>query len=156
MQEHWIAKLEPALRQIASRSSGTAGCSDGELAAFQRDRRLELPEAYLHYLRAVGVNPGEFMRGSDLKFEELDALQSEAPLLLEEENGPSLPENAFVFIAHQGYQFLFFRLDEGADPPIYHYLEGESDFKVVAPSFSDWLVGAVRDEFSDAGGSSNH
>lgn len=156
MNKPWSVKLEWALREIALHCSATAGCSDAELAAFQRERRIELPEAYLHYLRAVGANPGEFLRGSDLAFEQLDELQTGARLLLEDDDGPSLPEDAFVFCSHQGYQFLFFRLSEGPDPPIYHYLEMEPGFKLVEPLFSDWLVRTVHDEFSDVGGSTQH
>jgi hypothetical protein len=154
MARAWKPKVEWALRQIEAHSRVTQGCSDAALVAFQRHHGLELPEAYLRFLVVVGMNSGEFLQGSDLRFEQLHSLQSEAQELLNDDDGPTLPENAFVFCSHQGYQFLFFRVGQGPDPQVHHYLEGDREFKTVAPTFSDWLVQAVRDEFPDvpAGG----
>ncbi len=52
-----------------------------------------------------------------------------------------MPEDAFVFFMHQGYQFMFFRLSEGDDPPVYYYGEGEGQdtFRVLQPSYSAFL-----------------
>ena len=67
--------------------------------------------------------------------------------LLEGDEGPPLPEAAFVFCSHQGYQFLFFEAGKGPDPEINYYLECEGSFQVVSPAFSDWLIQTVRNEF---------
>jgi hypothetical protein len=149
MVKAWQPKIEWALRQIEAHSRLTQGCSEAELEVFQRLQGLELPDAYLLFLGAAGVNPGEFLQGSDLRFEQLERLQFGAQDLLDDNGGRMLPKNAFVFCSHQGYQFLFFQLDDGPDPQIHYYLEGEGEFKSVAPAFSDWLVQAVHDEFPD-------
>lgn len=101
-----------ALRHIRSRTAIEA-CSGAELERFQQDRNLELPAAYVRFLEALGSSSGQFLQGSDFLFEQLDGLQSGAQALLEEDEGPALPEDTFVFCSHQGYQFLFFNLGEG-------------------------------------------
>ncbi len=149
MTNDWRTRIEWAVGQIRDHSSIISGCSEADLADFQRKRSLELPEAYRHFLGAAGANCGRFLQGSDLRFEDLDSLQSSAQSLLGDDGGPGLPENAFVFCSHQGYQFLFFQLGGGPDPEVRYYLEGEGEFKLVAPGFSDWLVRTVQDEFPD-------
>jgi hypothetical protein len=142
------SKIEWALAQIRSRTV-VKGCSEAELAKFQLERELRLPGTYLQFLGALGSNSGEFLKGSDFLMDQLDRLQSGAQALLDDDEGPTLPEHSFVFCSHQGYQFLFFNLGEGPDPRIHYYLEGEHRFQVVAPTFSDWLVQTTRDEFPD-------
>ena len=150
MADKLDSKIDWALAQIRSRTA-IEGCSDAEVATFQQERALKLPRAYLRFLGALGVNSGEFLQGSDFLFEQLDRLQSGAQALLDDDQGPRLPERAFVFCSHQGYQFLFFDLGEGPDPTVHYYMGGDRRFKVVAPAFSDWLVQTVRDEFPDVG-----
>jgi len=63
--------------------------------------------------------------------------------LLEENQFPqTLPKDAFVFLMHQGYQFSFFRLSEGENPPIYFYCEGETkeSFVKTHRQFTDFLA----------------
>jgi len=149
MASPWKPRVDWALQQIEAHSRITQGVPEDELAAFQRHQGLQLPDAYLHFLRAAGMNPGEFLQGSDLRFEQLERLQSGAEALLDDGAGPTLPGRCFVFCGHQGYQFLFFRLDDGPDPQIHYYLQGEGKFKTVTPTFSDWLVQSVHEEFPD-------
>lgn len=149
MANDWEAKMDWALQRIRERSSVSAGCDEAVLEEYQRRRALNLPAAYVRFLRAVGMNAGEFLAGSDFLFTQLDELQSGAHDLLEDDGGPPIAKNAFVFCGHQGYQFLFFHLGEGLDPEIHYYMEGEGSFKVVSPAFSEWLVNTVHDEFPD-------
>jgi hypothetical protein len=147
MTTDWTVKVEAALARIREESPTTTGCSEDTLATFERQHQLALPAAYRCFLASAGMNPGDFLDGSDLRFDELAGLQSSARSLLEENGAPPLPSNAFVFCEHQGYQFLFFHLGESEDPTVHYYLELSGEFKVVASTFSDWLVGAVNDEF---------
>ena len=58
------------------------------------------------------------------------------------ENGRpfELPPGAFVFLMHQGYQFMYFVCDGATDdPPVYYYLEGQPAVERKAERFSDWL-----------------
>jgi hypothetical protein len=149
-ESDWIAKVDQAVQQIREHSPDVEGCSAEDLARFQQDQKVELPLAYARFLAGVGRNMGEFLVGSDLWFRELPSQLETARALLEDDAGPELPPDAFVFCSHQGYQFLFFYLGEGPDPAVHYYLEGTARFDVVAPSFSSWLAGAVIDEFSGA------
>jgi len=63
--------------------------------------------------------------------------------LLQNNNFPlPLPDDAFVFFMHQGYQFSFIRLSEGSDPPTYSYLEGQEEqyFVKTHDKLTDFLV----------------
>lgn len=150
MANLWEAVVDEATATIRSRSRRPViGCSDLELREFQAGHVVELPPSYLRYLGAAGKDCGDFLFGSDLHFDALDAVRISAQALLADDAGPTLPDDAFVFFSHQGYQFSYFRLAGGPDPEVYYYLEREGAFRVIAPSFSAWLVRAVADEFRD-------
>lgn len=61
------------------------------------------------------------------------------------ESGVSIPDTAFVFAMHQGCAFVFFRLGEGDDPPVYLFEEVEQ-IKALEMSFSAWFSRAADDE----------
>ena len=74
----------------------------------------------------------------------LDGLMHEAKsLLAEDEAGVTLGENAFVFLMHQGYEFLYFYLSEGDDRPVYQYVEGIGMPMLAWKSFSDFLKDTI-------------
>ena len=60
-----------------------------------------------------------------------------------QENGLTLPDNAYVFNMHQGYVFNFFILTEGDDPPIYNYCEGKSITQTFS-TFTEFLVAELK------------
>jgi hypothetical protein len=143
-------RVDEAVVRISKRTERpVVGCGEQELQQFQANHGIKLPAAYLEYLGRVGKDPGSFLVGSDLRFGALDTLQTSAQALLNDDKGPSLPPEAFVFCCHQGYQFLFFLLDGHPDPEVQYYLEGERAFRLVASSFSSWLLEAAIDEFPD-------
>src|SRR5262249_2807446 len=106
-------------------------------------------EAYLRYLRAAGNEAGTFLLGSDPKVGGLGTLKASAQAPPGGGKGPRPPGGAVRFCCPPGNPFLFFRLNTLADPLVECYLEGERDFRVVAPSFSSWLLQAAMDEFPD-------
>jgi hypothetical protein len=65
--------------------------------------------------------------------------------LLEESGEPfSLPDNAIVFLMHQGYQFFFFHADGiNDDPPVYYYFENLASVERPYERFSDWVAAIV-------------
>lgn len=144
----WRDSLEASFRRIRAESKEPAsGVPASELKAFEERGQYALPRAYRWYLLNVGLDPGDFLVGSDLAYLHLASLQESARALVAESNAAALPHAAFVFCEHQGYQLLFFRMDEGDDPPVYHYLEGDPSFVRVRESFSNWLADAVVDEY---------
>ncbi len=101
------------------------GCTRNEVILLEQQLGISLPTAYHEFLLSMGHSAGKFLQGSDCFFQHLLSLQEWAFELLNENNFPKkLPEDAFVFYMHQGYQFSFFRLSEGDDPPTYSYCEG--------------------------------
>ena len=57
----------------------------------------------------------------------------------ENEEGVELSKEDFVFSMHQGYEFTYFKLSEGDDPPVYQYVEGNGSPVLTWNSFSDFL-----------------
>ena len=46
---------------------------------------------------------------------------------------------------HQGYEFLYFPIDQGDDPPVFYYLEGENLPTKKWESFSAFLIKSLQD-----------
>lgn len=49
-----------------------------------------------------------------------------------------LPQGSLVFLAGD-YSFYYFETDQGDDPPVYLFEEGDTTHRDMMPSFSDWL-----------------
>ena len=101
-----------------------------------------LPNCYIKFIKRAG-NGMQMFRGSDYSFEYISTLKKWAIELLEEnEFVKKLSENDFVFMMHQGYVFYFFNLEEGDDPPVYYYGEGENmdNFFKISDTFSGFLI----------------
>ncbi len=143
----WQERVEKATATIRqSSTTPVEGCSIEEVLQFQQDLGFQIPAAYTHYLLAVGKDCGDFLTGSDRLFTELDSIHQSALALLSDDCGPTLPDGAFVFCSHQGYQFLFLRAGTD-DPPVEYYLEGGVGFRIVSTSFSEWLRDSVATEY---------
>ncbi len=107
-------------------------CTEEEVSSIEQKLGIFLPDAYKEFLLWMGHGSGRLMQGSDCFFKHLPALQEWAIELLQENHFPELlPNDAFVFFMHQGYQFSFLRTSEGADPPIYYYCEGEDQTSFI-------------------------
>jgi hypothetical protein len=66
--------------------------------------------------------------------------------LLLENHQPPLPNKAFVFFMHQGYQFMYFIADSSSDdPPVFYYLEGEPTTVQHYERLSDLMAVVARD-----------
>jgi len=89
----------------------------------------------------MGKGAGKFMMDSSAFYNEIFDLREGGTELLSDDNFKSLPDNTFVFWMHQGYQFAFFYLDQGGNPPVNYYLEEEhyEDFERTEQSLTDFL-----------------
>ncbi len=122
------------------------GCTSEEIINLEKFFKVKLPSTYVEFLHKLGKNAGSFLVGSDFLYDKLYKLTEYANnLLIENKSSLKLPEAAFVFISHQGYQFMFFNCNEASNA-IYYYLEGEQAFEKVYNSFDDWLAETVQDE----------
>jgi hypothetical protein len=123
------------------------GCTYHEIIELEKKLGFSLPEAYKEFLLWMGKNAGRVLQGSDCFFAHLPDLKEWAVELLEENHfSYTLPEDAFVFFMHQGYQFSFFRLSEGDDPPTYSYCEGtnQKSFTRSHNKFSEFMATEIE------------
>lgn len=125
------------------------GCSTSEIEKLEAASQVVLPGAYKEFLCAIGKSAGEFLIGEDVFYSDILNLRGYADeLLAESQAGFVLPKSAFVFLMHQGYQFLFFDTASGEDPAVFHYMEKEAQPKEVFTNFSKWLNAILDDEIA--------
>lgn len=105
--------------------------------------KYKLPLEYTKFLKLMGNGTlNGFLRGESCFIDELPSLKKWSVELLEENNFEGqLNEFDFVFWMSQGYQFAFFKLDEGDNPPIYYFREGANleKFIKITDSFTEFL-----------------
>ena len=113
-----------------------------DISAIEQKFKIALPEAYKQFLRLMGKGAGLYMQGSSVFYDELFSLRQGAEELVIENNLSPIPENAFVFWMHQGYQAAYFKLNEGENPPVYYFSEGQnsSGFELKEKSLSDFFA----------------
>lgn len=122
-------------------------CTPDEVAEIEKLYSVTLPEAYKQFLLKMGHGAGSFMEGTDLFYPYLPKLREYAENLLDRWDNPfALSKTDFVFLDHQGNQFMYFDTAAGNDPPIYHYKEAQYKSEQVSPSFSDWLQCRAKEE----------
>jgi hypothetical protein len=122
-------------------------CTEQDIETLQKQLNCTLPLAYKEFLLWMGRGAGQFMTGSLFFYDDLEDMQLLATEMLEEDEFPQLlPTDAFVVWAHQGYQFTFFRLNEGDNPPIYYYreMQPEKTFPQTDKCFSDYLTTEIE------------
>ncbi len=125
----------------------TKSCSLNEINELEKQLGLKLPQIYRSILLKMGHGAGDFWAGEDCFYNHLPLIQIWAKeILLEDNFSVSLPDDAFVFFMHQGYQFDFFRLSEGDNPPVYSYLEGqtEKEFIKTHEKFTTFFCAEVK------------
>jgi hypothetical protein len=109
-----------------------------------------LPASYKAYLLIAGRKPPSFWIGSDCTLHHLQDLRDAADNLLHEDGQPPLPENAFVFLMHQGYQFFYFGRDPADDdPPVFYYLEGAPRIVKRFERFSELMIKCATEDHQE-------
>jgi hypothetical protein len=124
------------------------GCSVREISEIEALARPALPQAYRQFLARMGRSAGLFLRGSDFLYPAVKSLKVDAKRLLKETSSRwALAPTDFVFVGHQGYEFLFFDCTRGEDPPVWRLSENEEPIQVYS-TFSNWLSACVLDEIA--------
>jgi hypothetical protein len=113
-----------------------------EIETLQRLVGIVFPAAYKAFLLILGRDGGPDFEGSDCTIRHVPKLRDWAENFLREQGSAfRLPQNAVVFIMHQGYSFRFFAADSGSeDPPVFAFDEGDAAPRLQAESFSTWLT----------------
>jgi hypothetical protein len=145
--------IEEAAMQLINANmasiSTMKGCTESEIEQIESAFGINLPTVYKHFLERMGKSAGDFLVGTEYLFPDLLKLRKMAEDLLESCSAQFiLHKSDFVFAAHQGYQFLFFRASDSSDPPIFYFLEGEEEPTQVFDHFSEWLLECLSDEIT--------
>lgn len=111
-----------------------------EINRFEKSCEVIFPDVYRCFLQEMGKGAGLFMLGSDVFYKDITDLSEGAEELIEENNLPKLPENAYVFWMHQGYQMAWFICNGNPNPDVYFFTEGEGrkDY-IILGTFTDFL-----------------
>ncbi len=130
-------------------------CSENEVSTLQQRLGFVFPQAYTEFLLWMGHGAGGFLQGEAVFYQDLPLDEDARRLLTEDGITIPLPEDAFVFYMHQGYQFMFLRLTEGANPPVHYYGEEQRDyftqhenvqtFTTLYESFSAFLAHEIQE-----------
>ena len=122
------------------------GCNTEEIESVEAKFDIKLPQTYREWLEIMGRGAGHYLAGSDTFYPDILQLREYAEELLTENGNPfSLSPDAFVFLMHQGYQFLYFNTTpEHPDPPVMYYIEGEA-LEVRWQSLSDYYEQVLED-----------
>lgn len=114
----------------------------GQLIAVKEKFNTNLPKTYIRFLELMGRGAGSFMEGSSVFTDELFDLREGVEELIVIHKLKPLPQNAFVFWMHQGYQAAFFETNDGDDPPVYFYTEGHSmtEFSLLDKTLTDFFT----------------
>jgi hypothetical protein len=129
-------------RRYKSLGLGGTPSAAKSIAALEKHLGLPLPKAYQAYLLIAGSEPPPELRGSDCYGNYLFKLREWGQELLKECSAPfELPDDAVVFLMHQGYQFFYFRADGiTEDPAVYYYFEDWKEAECKYERFSDWIA----------------
>ncbi|AJQ96213.1 SMI1/KNR4 family protein [Gynuella sunshinyii] len=113
------------------------------LEKLEKKYQIMLPKTYKRWFIEGGQKNDSFI-GTDIDEPYLNELNDWAKELLEDSGSEYiLPENAFVFAMHQGYQFMYFICDGHDDPEVWYYIEDEPMPVVKWKSFSDFIHESV-------------
>ena len=140
--------LNKVVQLAESMSIKLTPCTPEQIERVKDFYKSSLPKAYLEFLQTMGqgTSPG-FLTGHSCFIDELFELREWSEELLEETKfDKPLPDDCFVFWMSQGYQFAFFKLNDGDDPPVYYYREhsGQNDYKIISGSLSQFLIDVLN------------
>ncbi len=126
------------------------GCTESEIRHLEAARG-RVPVDYANFLRLAGKSAGNFMTGSDFHYAVVASeLTESARLMMEELGVPPIPTNALVFFGHQDYQFFWFLTGDAEGSTVFRFMDGDREPSRIAPSFSEWLDGALTQHEEEA------
>ena len=144
----YLEKVKAQIKELQSMNivGRLVPCSEGEVRAIEKRLGNKLPAAYREFLLLMGQKDGGLL-GRDWLYEYLEIFQEDAIELMRRDGFPvTLPADAFVFLMHDGYQFDFFCISEGDDPPVYHYIECDDEIalKISIPHYSIYIQDIIE------------
>lgn len=144
----YLGAVIQRLREQGHDFSEFKPCTEQEIRALEQELGVQLPAAYREFLLLMGHDGGDVLSGTRCFYADLTRIQDWSRTLLTSNHvATPLPADAFIFL-YTGYQFLFFRTTEGADPPVYSYTEGDAPaaaFPQTFPHFSHFLRSVIEE-----------
>ncbi|QWF18439.1 SMI1/KNR4 family protein [Lysobacter capsici] len=120
------------------------GLSDEEIEEIERHQAVKLPAQYKLFLKECGKSAGLLFNDVDFSFPSLKYLKQELKVAIEENGADFLiADNAFVFSAYQGSQYLYFICDQD-DPPTFRVYD-DGTVESGADSFSELIEKVIED-----------
>jgi hypothetical protein len=134
--------------KIATREQ-IKGCSEKDIEELEKEFKLKLPNAYKTFLKLIGLGGGKFWSSERFHYRQLFLIPKIVENIIRDEDLKNvlveLPADTFVFLVHHDYEFFFFCTNEGEDPPVYYYLEHETQYVKFADSFSLFIDEQLRE-----------
>lgn len=122
------------------------GCSEEEIQKLEKQHNVIFPISYRIFLNNFGHGiGGKVMNDIDFLYDSISSLTDIARNeILVEKGDPILPKQAFVFAMRYGEQFMFFDANGlSEDPPIFYYMENDTEFTKIGDSIFDIFEKAV-------------
>ena len=134
--------IQELVKHLENKGCKLFPCTEADVIEIEkRFNNIKLPLIYKEFLLAMGNGARGFMQGSSVFLDELYELKDGAIEIIHDNNLGLLPDNAFVFWLHQGYQMAYFIIDGSSTLPIYYFGEGAgmNEVKLVFDRFIDFL-----------------
>lgn len=116
-------------------------CSARDIKRLEKAAGGKLPREYVEIMRTIGRRAGSMFADAAFYFPEILGATKNARAMLRDL--VEFPPDAFVFYNSLGESILFLRLEDGDNPPIYRWHEGE-ETKVRRLKLNLW--GVIEDE----------
>lgn len=117
-----------------------AGVDEERIALLEAELGLTLPGCVRRFLAVSGARLGKLQAGSDYQFGALKLINTSGRETFKAE-GVTLPADALIVFAHQGYDYLFLHTaTDNADPPVYRYVEGRRYPQLRFPAFNGYVA----------------
>lgn len=137
---------EHARIEAVAACTDALGCTPDEVARVEADFGRPLPYGIRVFLETMGRDVGGLFGGADIGYPDMLGMRRYAvDLLAENQCRHSLPDDALVFMMHQGYILWFVRSE---DPRVFGWSEGldeddRHEFQVVADSLGEFFHGEL-------------
>lgn len=124
------------------------GCNPEEISQIESFTQSPLPEIYKKFLECMGRGAGRFFEGLNIFYQDIFEQKKWFKETLEEcDCKYNVTDTDFIFASNQGYEFMFFKLNDDPDPPVYYYIECEKSPLKKYDRFSDFLLKSFTDTF---------
>lgn len=128
---------------LLARREGLVPSTPDEIARVEQALGVVFPPSLERFAQRMGNGAQVFLTGTDTRVSGITERTREASAMLTEAGLP-FPEDAIVFVGHQGYDFTWLRASLGDASPVYGFVEGASAIEDRFPSFGLWLAWALQ------------